>query len=125
VNFPLARRYERYATCLGVAFLSRHSQQHLDASASTDQGNVSYEVPAIQAVYKIEVPSGEANHTAGFAEVGNLCPVILIDKAAKSIQAHERTILSSKVLTYIAVDFFSDPKFRDDVRRHFVDFSRS
>ena len=34
-----------------------------------DQGNVSYEVTALQAVYKIDVPSGEANHTARFAEV--------------------------------------------------------
>lgn len=69
VNIPLAQRYECYASWLGIKFPSRSEQEDLDASASTDQGNVSYEVPAMQAVYKIEVPSGEANHTAGFAEV--------------------------------------------------------
>jgi len=69
VNVPLAQRYQGYASELGVNFPSRRNQEDIPASASTDQGNVSHEVPAIQAVYKIDVPSGEANHTAGFAEV--------------------------------------------------------
>ena len=69
VNVPLAQGYEDYASQFGIRFPSRRDQENLQASASTDQGNVSYEVPALQAVYKIDVPSGEANHTAGFAEV--------------------------------------------------------
>jgi len=69
VNAPLANRYEQYASLLGVNFPSRREQENLEASASTDQGNVSYEIPALQAVYKIDVPSGEANHTAAFTNV--------------------------------------------------------
>jgi metal-dependent amidase/aminoacylase/carboxypeptidase family protein len=69
VNVPLAGRYESYASQLGVQFPSRREQEDLAASASTDQGNVSYEIPAMQAVYKIDVPSGDANHTPGFADV--------------------------------------------------------
>jgi metal-dependent amidase/aminoacylase/carboxypeptidase family protein len=69
VNAPLAVRYEALASRFGIQFPSRVEQQGLAASASTDQGNVSYEIPAMQAVYKIYVPSGEANHTQGFADV--------------------------------------------------------
>jgi hypothetical protein len=68
-NHPLAMRYETYATQLGVDFPSRRQQEEIDAAASTDQGNVSYEIPTIQAVYKIDVPLGEENHMPGFTEV--------------------------------------------------------
>ena len=68
-NLPLSLRYEEYASQLGFKFPSRQDQMSIDASAATDQGNVSYEVPAMQAVYKIDVPAGGENHTPGFAEV--------------------------------------------------------
>jgi metal-dependent amidase/aminoacylase/carboxypeptidase family protein len=69
VNGPLAMRYEWYASRFGIKFRSRREQESSAASASSDQGNVSYEIPAMQAVYKIDVPSGDANHTPGFADV--------------------------------------------------------
>jgi hypothetical protein len=72
-NDSLARRYESYASKLGVRYPSRREQEEIDAAASTDQGNVSYELPTIQAVYKIAVPHGEENHTAGFALVCSMC----------------------------------------------------
>jgi len=121
VNVPLAQRYQEYASGLGVDFPSRRNQEDIPASASTDQGNVSYEVPAIQAVYKIDVPSGEANHTAGFAEVtlnAERFPQ-LITQASKSSQAHERTVLSAKALAYVAVDYLIDADFRMEVRLYY------
>lgn len=41
----------------------------VEAAAASDQGNVSYELPAMQFVYKIDVPEGVENHTPRFAEV--------------------------------------------------------
>lgn len=35
------------------------------------------------------------------------------------MQAHERTILSSKVLAYVAVDYLSDPDFRQEVKQYY------
>jgi len=119
VNVPLADRYECYASRLGIKFPPRKEQEDLEASASTDQGNVSYEIPAIQAVYKIDVPSGDANHTVGFAEVSPNSPEQLTYQAAKSIQAHQRTILSSKVLAYVAVDYLRDPVYREKVKLYY------
>ena len=121
VNVPLAQRYQEYASELGVNFPSRHNQEDIPASASTDQGNVSYEVPAIQAVYKIDVPSGEANHTASFAEVSLNAERFpqLITQASKSSQAHDRTVLSVKALTYVAVNYLIDVDFRMEVRLYY------
>ena len=68
-NVPMATRYECYASQFGVHFPSPREQEELGAGASTDQGNVSHEIPTIQAVYKIDAPPGEANHTSGFARV--------------------------------------------------------
>jgi len=69
VNAPLALRYQAYASRFGIKFPPRLEQEGIDAAASTDQGNVSHEIPAIQAVYAIDVPSGESNHTLAFAQV--------------------------------------------------------
>ena len=68
VNAPLARRYELYASPGGGHFLPPHKQE-IYGTASTDQGNVSYEVPAIHAIYKIETPGGVDNHSPEFAKV--------------------------------------------------------
>jgi len=64
----MAERYQIYASQLGVKFPSRATQEAAP-SGSTDQGNVTYEVPGIHAVYKIETPPGVGNHTPGFEEV--------------------------------------------------------
>ena len=68
LNLPMATRYEFYASKLGIHFPSRHKQEAYNP-ASTDQGNVSHEIPAIQGVYRIETLRGADNHTPEFAEV--------------------------------------------------------
>ena len=67
-NGPMASKYESYLRGLGIQFPPRATQEAY-ATASTDQGDVSYEVPQIHPVYKINTPEGVGNHTPGFAEV--------------------------------------------------------
>ena len=67
-NVPMATRYESYARQFHIQFPSRQEQE-ANPMASTDQGNVSYEVPAIHALFRIDTPPGVGNHTSGFAEV--------------------------------------------------------
>jgi hypothetical protein len=43
----------------------------------------------------------------------------LIGQAAKTKEAHKRTIVSSKSLAAVAVDYFIDPGFRKDVTGDF------
>lgn len=122
-NAPLALRYQAYATELGIRFPSRTEQENLAASASTDQGNVSYEVPSIQAVYKIDTPSGAANHTPEFDKV-RLVVGSFADRntqAAKSEEAFEKAILSAKALTQVAIDFLAQSDFQEEVKGDFRD----
>ena len=67
-NAPIAAKYECHASRFGSRFPSPREQE-VYGTASTDQGNVSHEVPAIQAIYRIETPGGADNHTIEFAEV--------------------------------------------------------
>ena len=68
-NSPLATRYEFYASQLGIQFPSRQEQEAYSTAASTDQGDVSYEIPSIQGVFKIETPKGVDNQTPEFTDV--------------------------------------------------------
>lgn len=68
LNAPIATRYECHASQLGIHFPSPREQEAYEP-ASTDQGNVSHEIPAIQGAYRIETPHGADNHTPEFAEV--------------------------------------------------------
>jgi hypothetical protein len=45
----------------------------------------------------------------------------LMAQAAKSKEAHLKTIISSKSLACVAVDYLSDSKFRDEVKKYFKD----
>jgi hypothetical protein len=68
LNAAIAARYERHASRYGSCFPSPREQEAY-GTASTDQGNVSHEIPSIQGVYRIETPHGADNHSIGFAEV--------------------------------------------------------
>ena len=78
---------------------------------------MSHEIPAIHAIYGIETLDGVDNHTLEFAEVCRYLYVKVTQQAAKSTQAHHKTIESSKALACVAIDVLSDPRFRDEVRR--------
>jgi hypothetical protein len=68
VNPVIAAKYELHASRYATHFLPLREQEAY-GTASTDQGNVSHEIPAIQAIYHIETPDGADNHSIGFAEV--------------------------------------------------------
>ena len=103
-NDPLAERYTSYATKDGVKIPPRAEQEGIPG-ASTDEGDVSYEVPSLQAVFKLV--SEQSNHNAAFA------------KAAGTMDSHKRTIAVSKRLAMVAIDYLSDEKFRKEVKRNF------
>jgi hypothetical protein len=68
VNTPLAERYEYWGRHLGVKFHTLEAQA-ADKGGSTDQGDVSHEIPAIQGVFGIDAPDGQDCHAPRFAEV--------------------------------------------------------
>ena len=68
MNLPLGKRWESYASNFGIHSPSPNEQMKY-GKASTDQGNVSHELPSIQGVYRIETEGGKDNHTPEFAEV--------------------------------------------------------
>ncbi|CAJ0750868.1 13354_t:CDS:10 [Entrophospora sp. SA101] len=109
-NEPLATRYEYYLTnVFGKNFRPKHEQSAFPIG-STDQGNVTYVVPGIHPMYDIHtLPGGNSNHTIGFT------------KAAKTILAHEETIIASKGITLVGLDFLIDDKFSKEVKRAFTE----
>nr|CAG8558705.1 11343_t:CDS:10 [Entrophospora candida] len=104
-----ATRYEYYLTkVFGKKFQPKHEQLALP-SGSTDQGNVTYVVPGIHSVYDIHALPGDFNHTIGFT------------RAAKTILAHEETIMASKGITLVGLDFLIDDEFSKEVKRDFTE----
>ncbi|CAJ0843973.1 16049_t:CDS:10 [Entrophospora sp. SA101] len=105
-----ATRYEYYLTnVFGKNFRPKHEQSAFPIG-STDQGNVTYVVPGIHPMYDIHtLPGGNSNHTIGFT------------KAAKTILAHEETIIASKGITLVGLDFLIDDKFSKEVKRAFTE----
>jgi hypothetical protein len=43
----------------------------------------------------------------------------LIGQAAKTIEAHQKTIVSSKALAAVAIDYLNEPGFRKHVTSQF------
>jgi metal-dependent amidase/aminoacylase/carboxypeptidase family protein len=103
-NNPLAERYMSYASKFGIHFPPRADQERIPG-ASTDEGDVSYEVPSLQPVYRIE--SKQANHNPEFT------------KAAGTEESHKRTMTVSKSLALVAVDYFLQDDFRKEVKKNF------
>ncbi|CAH1760890.1 17306_t:CDS:10 [Entrophospora sp. SA101] len=104
-----ATRYEYYLTkVFGKKFQPKHEQLALP-SGSTDQGNVTYVVPGIHSMYDIHALPGDFNHTIGFTG------------AAKTILAHEETIMASKGITLVGLDFLIDDEFSKEVKRAFTE----
>lgn len=72
-------------------------------SASTDFGDVTYAMPALHAEYAIalENPLTDKNHTEGFA------------RAAKTQEAHDRTMEASVLIAAVGARIASDKHFRE------------
>ena len=102
-NTPLGDRYEEHLSKFGVKFPTKEEQALLSIG-STDQGNVTYVVPGIHALYDIKPPKGSSNHTPGFTD------------AAKSEVAHEETLTASKGIALTGLDFLVDDEFAKQVK---------
>ncbi|CAB4441854.1 unnamed protein product [Rhizophagus irregularis] len=105
-NVPLGERYEEHLKKFGIKFLSKSEQEKV-SRGSTDQGNVTYVVPGIHALYDIKPPEGITNHTPEFAE------------ASKTEIAHKATLTASKGIALTGLDFLIDDEFSQQVRDSF------
>ncbi|CAG8529606.1 6758_t:CDS:10 [Paraglomus occultum] len=104
VNEQLAERFGKYMTDRGVKYLTKAEELKV-TKASTDMGNVSYEVPSIHAVYSIGTTHGL--HTAEFAE------------AAKTSQAHNATMRAAKCLALTGLDVLVDDQLNKEAHKEF------
>ncbi len=78
---------------------------------STDMGNVSGRVPAIQPMFKIV--DHVANHTREFTE------------AAASARAYDAMLETAKAMAFTAIDLLAEPKLLDQAKREFEESLRA
>ena len=100
-NNTLAELYQANAESLGVTFPAGGEE----LTASSDIGNVSHVVPAIEPCYTIGTTA--ANHS------------LVFNTAAGTELAHEKTLIASKVLAMAAIDVLCNPYLIDKVRNDF------
>jgi metal-dependent amidase/aminoacylase/carboxypeptidase family protein len=105
-NLPLGTRFVEHARSLGWPLPHRHEVGDQEG-ASSDIGNVSHVVPAIQPVYAIPAETG--NHTAGFTA------------AAATAEAHRATLRAATALAWTALDAFLDGTTLDEAKRDFAE----
>lgn len=105
-NVTLGERYEEYLRKFGKEIIPKSEQDGVFLG-STDQGNVTYVVPSIHALYDIKPPKGSGNHTIGFTD------------ATKTEFAHNATLFASKGIALTALDFLIDDEFAKEVKDTF------
>ncbi|KAI8099281.1 uncharacterized protein BX664DRAFT_320915 [Halteromyces radiatus] len=105
-NNIMAATYGKYMEKAGVQFPPRQAQEQ-GGGGSTDMGNVSYVVPSIHPMFAIHTTA--SNHTVEFT------------KAAKTIQAHQDTMLASKSLALTALHVYTSESYYKAVKKDFND----
>ncbi|KIY71853.1 hypothetical protein CYLTODRAFT_429232 [Cylindrobasidium torrendii FP15055 ss-10] len=76
-------------------------------SASTDFGNVSFELPSLHPNYAIPTEANGGNHTAAFA------------KSARTMEAHDLAMKVAKALAITAYKVVKDDAFYEEVKSSF------
>jgi amidohydrolase len=102
-NRTLARAFHRNLVALGLDVLDERPEPGL---GSTDFGNVSRRVPAIEAGIAVAEP-GVPHHSAAFAE------------AALSEKAHGAVLAAAKGLAMTAIDILTDPSLLSEATAEF------
>jgi amidohydrolase len=102
-NRTLARAFHQNLVALGLDVLDERPEPGL---GSTDFGNVSRRVPAIEAGISVAEP-GVPHHSAAFAE------------AALSEKAHAAVIAAAKGLAMTAIDVLTDPSLLSAAKAEF------
>lgn len=100
LNRPLCRSF---LANMGEYDLPVLEESQEPMPGSTDQGNVSYAVPALHALVGIPVMDGSHNHTPGFTA------------AAGSRVAHERSVVAGKAMAMIGWEVLVDGGFYERV----------
>ena len=108
VNETLCGSFQKQMQANGVKVLKRQGY----VAAATDQGNVSYVVPALHAIVGISVDDGSKNHTPGFT------------KAAGSATAYERAVVSGRAMSMTGWEILTDDALFAKVKRDFEDDRR-
>ncbi|KAF9461531.1 hypothetical protein BDZ94DRAFT_1196088 [Collybia nuda] len=80
---------------------------HNSTTASTDFGNVSYEIPSLHPLYAIPTQPGGGNHTPAFTA------------SAITQEAHDATMLVTKGLAHTGFRFLLDDAFAEEVEGEF------
>ncbi|KAF9647182.1 amidohydrolase [Thelephora ganbajun] len=99
---------------LGRTFASFYKERYkgdtypIDFSASTDFGNVTYEIPALHPAYGIPTQPGGGNHTKQFT------------RSARTEEAHEATILVTKALALTGVKVIKDDGLFEEIKKAFT-----
>lgn len=99
---PMQDVYKKHAETFGITFADGASTAF---TGSTDMGNVSWVVPSIHPVYKINSDGG--NHTRAFAE------------ASGSPEAQKPTLIAAESMALTAMELFSDKKLQERVKLEF------
>ncbi|KAG1510657.1 hypothetical protein G6F53_006526 [Rhizopus delemar] len=103
-NSVMADTYAHHMEQYGIRFPSKE-EQISKGGASTDMGNVSYEVPVIHPMYGIHTTA--SNHTIEFTA------------AAKTPQAHKDTITASKCLAATGIEVLLNEEYFNRVVKAF------
>ncbi|KAK8777678.1 hypothetical protein V5799_028980 [Amblyomma americanum] len=106
----VARRF-RAAGDAGVEFTDADLSSMEPCGASTDVGNVSYEVPTIHPMFGIRTDG--MNHTPAFAEASN------------SAEAQAPTLRTAKTLALTALDLFTDPALVSQAKAEFAEWKKA
>jgi amidohydrolase len=102
-NMTLARTFKRNLEALGLDVLPERPEPGL---GSTDFGNVTQKVPAIEAGISISEPDAP-HHSAAFAA------------AAMSEKAHGAVLAAAKGLAMTAIDILTDPSLLSEAKAEF------
>jgi amidohydrolase len=102
-NLTLARAFRRNLEAIGLTVLDERPEPGL---GSTDFGNVTRKVPAIEAGIAVAEP-GVPHHSAAFAE------------AALSEKAHGAVLAAAKGLAMTAIDILTDPSLLSEAKAEF------
>lgn len=103
VNEALCSSFQQHMAANGIKVLKSEGP----VAAATDQGNVSYAIPALHAIVGIPADDGSKNHTVGFT------------KAAGTAVAHERTVVSGKAMAMTGWDVLTNDALYEQVKQDF------
>ncbi|KAL6250692.1 hypothetical protein RBB50_002995 [Rhinocladiella similis] len=104
VNLPLCQQYADDMGRLGEKILVKYDESY---TASTDMGNVSYEVPSFHGAFPIPTDPGVSQHHPRFAA------------HAGTDEAHKVAVTCGKGLAMLAIRVLTNPKLVQEARKDF------